>query len=143
MFLLYLLNSLKTLHIVLVASWFAGLFYLPRIFVNLADESNAVAHARLVGMAQRLLRFMSLIAVLAVVSGVWLWTQFFWGTGAWIHAKLTLVAVVCGYHWYCRVLLKRFERGENTRSHVWYRWFNELPVLLMLVIVALVVFKPF
>ena len=134
---------LKTLHIVFVASWFAGLFYLPRIFVNLAAETDTNASARLLGMAQRLYRFMTIIAIPALVLGFWLWIQFFWGSGGWVHAKLTLVAVVCAYHWYCQVLLKQFAAGQNTKSHVWYRWFNEAPVLLMLVIVALVVIKPF
>lgn len=134
---------LKTLHIVFVASWFAGLFYLPRIFVNLAAETDTNASARLLGMAQRLYRFMTIIAIPALVLGFWLWIQFFWGSGGWVHAKLTLVAVVCAYHWYCQVLLKQFMAGQNTKSHVWYRWFNEAPVLLMLVIVALVVIKPF
>ena len=134
---------LKTLHIVFIASWFAGLFYLPRIFVNMAAETDANAHARLLGMAQRLYRFMTIIAIPALVLGFWLWIQYFWGSGAWVHAKLTLVAVVCVYHWYCQVLLKQFAAGKNTKSHVWYRWFNEAPVLLMLAIVALVVIKPF
>ena len=83
------------------------------------------------------------IAIPALVFGFWLWFSFFWGSGAWIHAKLTLVAAVCAYHWYCYVLLKRFEAGQNTHSHVWYRWFNEAPVILMLAIVALAVIKPF
>lgn len=134
---------LKTLHIVFIASWFAGLFYLPRIFVNMAAETDANAHARLLGMAQRLYRFMTIIAIPALVLGFWLWIQYIWGSGAWVHAKLTLVAVVCVYHWYCQVLLKQFAAGQNTKSHVWYRWFNEAPVLLMLAIVALVVIKPF
>ena len=133
---------LKTLHIVFIASWFAGLFYLPRIFVNMAAETDANAHARLLGMAQRLYRFMTIIAIPALVLGFWLWIQYL-GSGAWVHAKLTLVAVVCVYHWYCQVLLKQFAAGQNTKSHVWYRWFNEAPVLLMLAIVALVVIKPF
>ena len=116
---------------------------MPRIFVNLAAETDANASARLLGMAQRLYRFMTIISIPALILGFWLWIQFFWGSGAWIHAKLTLVAVVCAYHWYCQVLLKQFAAGQNTKSHVWYRWFNEAPVLLMLAIVALVVIKPF
>ena len=94
-------------------------------------------------MAQRLYRFMTIIAIPALVLGFWLWIQYFWGSGAWVRAKLTLVAVVCVYHWYCQVLIKQFAAGKNTKSHVWYRWFNEAPVLLMLAIVALVVIKPF
>ncbi len=138
-----LYNWLKILHIVFIASWFAGLFYLPRIYVNLAAETDKTAYTRLLGMSQRLFRFMTIIAIPALAFGFWLWFSFFWGSGAWIHVKLTLVAVVCAYHWYCYVLLKRFEAGQNTHSHVWYRWFNEAPVILMLAIVALAVIKPF
>ncbi len=134
---------LKTLHIVFIASWFAGLFYLPRIYVNLAAEQDANVRARLLGMAHRLFRFMTIISIPALVLGFWLWLQFFMGSGAWIHAKLTLVLIVCIYHWYCWVLLGQFKANRNTHSHVWYRWFNEAPVLLMIVIVALVVMKPF
>lgn len=142
---------LKTLHIVLIASWFAGLFYLPRIFVNLADEMASVpleqaanpVVVRLLAMAHRLFRFMTVLAVPAVLTGVWLWVQFFWGSGAWIHAKLTLVLVIALYHAYCWRVIDQFRAGTNLRSHVWFRWFNELPVLLMLAIVVLVVFKPF
>lgn len=134
---------LKTLHIVLIASWFAGLFYLPRIFVNLAQETNSAVLARLLGMAQRLLKFSTILALLALLTGVALWwgVGIGWGAG-WMSLKLFLVILVVGYHHACSSLLKKFLRGGNTRSHVWYRWFNEVPVVLLLVIVALVVFKP-
>ncbi len=133
----------KTFHIVLITSWFAGLFYLPRIYVNLADEKNPEAYARLLGMADRLCRFMTILAIPAVLLGLALWLVFGIGTGdVWMHAKLFFVILVIGYHHACFSLLKKFRAGINTKSGVWYRWFNEVPVILLLVIVALVIFKP-
>lgn len=135
---------LKSLHIVFVTSWFAGLFYLPRILVNLAmvDPSSTAERARLLLMARKLYRFMGPLMALAVGLGLWLWLG--WGIGGgWMHAKVALVVVLIAYHLACGRLLAGFARGENRRSHVWYRWFNELPVLLLLAIVLLVVFKPF
>jgi putative membrane protein len=133
---------IKAFHIVFIASWFAGLFYLPRIFVNLAQETNSVASARLLLMARRLLRFTTMLAVPAVLLGVWLWLGYGF-RGGWLHAKLALVILVIGYHHACGSLLKKFENGVNKRSHTWYRWFNEVPVLLLAAITILVVVKPF
>lgn len=138
----------KSFHIVFVASWFAGLFYLPRIFVNLAmvvPESQQ-ERARLLLMAGKLLRFSHMLAAVALGFGVWLWAGYGigWGPGnGWMHAKLALVLAVVAYHVVCARLLRGFEAGVPRRSHVWYRWFNEIPVLLMLAIVILVVVKPF
>ena len=133
----------KTFHIVLITSWFAGLFYLPRIYVNLADEKNPEAYARLLGMADRLFRFMTILAIPAVLLGLALWLIFGISAGdIWMHAKLFFVILVIGYHHACFSLLKKFRAGINTKSGVWYRWFNEVPVILLLVIVALVIFKP-
>ena len=133
---------IKALHIVFIASWFAGLFYLPRIYVNLAQESNPAVVERLLGMARRLYRFTTILMVPALLLGLWLWLGF--GIkGGWLHAKLALVILVIGYHHACGSLLKKFERGVNTRSHTWFRVFNEVPVLLLLAIVILVVVKPF
>lgn len=138
---------IKTLHIVFVASWFAGLFYLPRIFVNLAEvpTDSLAERARLLTMAQRLMRFTHLLMVPAVVLGVALWAGFGigWGPGqSWMHAKWLAVLLVLGYHHACARMLKRFARGENRHSERWYRVVNEVPVLLMLWIVSLVVVKP-
>lgn len=136
----------KSLHIVFVVSWFAGLFYLPRIFVNLAMETDAAALARLLAMARKLLRFMTMLAIPALAFGLWLYLGYGIGRGpgqGWMHAKLALVLVLLGYHHGCAVLLRKFEAGRNTRSHRFYRWFNELPVLVLLAIVVLVVVKPF
>jgi putative membrane protein len=133
----------KTFHIVLIASWFAGLFYLPRIFVNLADEKNPEAYTRLLGMADRLFRFMTILAIPAVLLGLALWLHFKIGAGeVWMHAKMFFVILVIGYHHACWGLLKKFRKGINTRSGVWYRWFNEAPVLLMVIVTTLVVIKP-
>ena len=138
----------KSFHIVFVASWFAGLFYLPRIFVNLAmvPSESVAEQARLLLMARKLMRFSTLLAVPAVLLGLWLWLGYGigWGPGnGWMHAKLLVVALALGYHHACGSLLKKFERGANRRSHIWYRWFNEAPVLMMFAAVVLVVVKPF
>lgn len=138
----------KSLHIVFIASWFAGLFYLPRIFVNLAmvPPESIAERARLLLMARKLLRFTSILAVPALVFGLWLWLGYGIGRGpgnGWMHAKLALVLVTLGYHHGCGVLLRCFEAGTDRHSHRWYRWFNEAPVLMLLAIVILVVVKPF
>ena len=133
---------IKAFHIIFIASWFAGLFNLPRIFVNLAQETDTAATARLLLMARKLLRFTTMLAVPAVLLGVWLWLGYGF-RGGWMHAKLALVLLVIGYHHACGSLLKKFERGANKRSHVWFRYFNEVPVLLLAAIVILVVVKPF
>ncbi|MET3131079.1 putative membrane protein [Oxalobacteraceae bacterium GrIS 1.11] len=139
---------IKTLHIIFVISWFAGLFYLPRIFVNLAHETETVATERLLLMARKLYRFTTMLALPALVFGMILvWLQYGGAGGlkmpGWMHAKLAFVALVLGYHHACGALLKKFENGVNRRSHVWFRWFNEVPVILLAAIVVLVVVKPF
>lgn len=135
---------IKALHIVFVASWFAGLFYLPRIFVNLAMETNPAVNERLLLMARKLYRFMTLLMIPALVLGLWLWLQYGIGEQSiWMYLKLVLVILLIGYHHICKSLLKKFENGENTHSHIWYRWFNEAPVLGMIAVVILVVVKPF
>jgi putative membrane protein len=139
---------IKAFHIVFVASWFAGLFYLPRIFVNLAmvPEGSDAERDRLLLMGRKLMRFTTLLSVPAIVLGVWLWwgIGIGWGPGnAWMHAKLAVVLLVVGYHHVCGRLLRNFASNQNTHSHVWYRWFNEAPVLMMVAVVILVVVKPF
>lgn len=138
---------IKALHIVFVTSWFAGLFYLPRLFVNLAmlDASSPRAERdRLLLMARKLYRFMGPLMLLALALGLWLWLGAGIGKGAgWMHLKLACVLALMVYHFHCGKLLRHFEQGANVRSHVWYRWFNEAPVLLLLVTVILVVVKPF
>jgi putative membrane protein len=136
----------KSLHIVFVASWFAGLFYLPRIFVNLAmvPAGSVAERERLLLMSRKLLRFTTLLAVPALVLGLWLFLGYGIGKGAgWMHAKLFVVLLVIGYHHACYGVLRKFDAGLNLHSHRWYRWFNEAPVLLLLAAVILVVVKPF
>ena len=136
---------IKAFHIVFVASWFAGLFYLPRLFVNLAAVP-ADSHAereRLLMMARKLYRFSSLLMIPAVALGLWLWLGYFRGAGAWLHAKIFLVVVAIGYHHACRSLLRKFEQFANQRSERWFRVFNEMSVLIFAAIVVLVVVKPF
>ena len=134
----------KAFHIIFIASWFAGLFYLPRIFVNLAAESIPEARMRLLLMARKLYRFMTILAVPALALGLWLWLGYGIGTGSgWMMAKLAIVVLLIGYHHACGRLLAKFEKNANRHSHVWYRWFNEAPVLMMLAAVILVVVKPF
>lgn len=144
----WLMLWVKSLHIVFVASWFAGLFYLPRIFVNLAmvPAGSTAERDRLLLMARKLLRFTTLLAVPALGLGLWLWLGYgiARGTGFdWLSVKLVVVLVSLGYHGLCAWHLRQFEAQGNRRSHVWYRWFNELPVLLLLAAVVLAVVKPF
>ncbi len=133
---------LKSLHIIFVVSWFAGLFYLPRLFVNHAMVEEAATRERLALMERKLYRFITPIGILAVALGFWLWFGYGFA-GGWLHVKTALVTLLIGYHLYCGVLLRAFAAGRNTRSHVWYRVFNEIPVLILFVVVFLVVLKPF
>ncbi len=139
---------IKAFHIVFVASWFAGLFYLPRIFVNLSAVP-ADSHAereRLLLMARRLYRFANGLMLFALLLGVWLWLGFdpWRGFGhVWLDLKLVLVIGAIGYHHVCRGILRRFEQLANQRSERWYRVFNEVSVLLFAATVILVVVKPF
>ncbi|MFA5172428.1 MAG: CopD family protein [Sulfuriferula sp.] len=132
---------IKALHIIFVASWFAGLFYLPRLFVNHAMVNDAATIAQFKLMERKLYKFMTPLGVLALVFGTWLWLGYGY-TGVWLHIKLALVGVLVAYHLYCGHLVQVFARDENRRSHVFYRWFNELPVLILFVVVFLVVLKP-
>ena len=136
----------KSFHIVFIASWFAGLFYLPRIFVNLAmvPPQSMAERERLLLMARKLMRFTTILAVPAIALGLWLWLGYGIGRGnGWMHAKLAVVLLVIGYHHACGRMLAKFVANRNTRSHVWMRWFNEVPVLLLVAAVILVVVKPF
>ena len=133
---------LKAFHIFFVVSWFAGLFYLPRIFVNHAMAEEPAVRERLKLMERKLYRFVTPIGLLAVVTGLWLWFAYGF-EGGWLHAKTALVAGLVGYHLYCGHLVKVFAADRNTKSHVWFRVFNEVPVLVLLSVVILVVVKPF
>ena len=134
----------KTLHIVFMVTWFAGLFYLPRLFVYHAMADDAVGAERFKVMERKLYwGIMAPGAVLTIGFGLWLWLGWFAGSGAWLHAKTGIVALMIAYHLWCGRLMANFASGRNTRSHVWFRWFNEVPVLFLVTGVILAVVKPF
>jgi protoporphyrinogen IX oxidase len=142
----------KSLHIVFMVTWFAGLFYLPRLFVYHAlalgrssgAEAERTAAERFKVMERKLYYgIMTPGAIATIAFGLWLWLGWFRGAGGWMHAKLALVVVLIGYHVWCGKLVHDFRHGRNRHGHVWYRWFNEFPVLILLVVVILVVVKPF
>jgi putative membrane protein len=134
---------IKSLHLIFVIAWFAGLFYLPRLFVYHAQSSDAVSLERFKVMERKLYRgIMTPCMVLAIGFGVWLWLGY--GiSGGWLRAKLALVGVLIAYHFWLGKLMDDFARGANRHSHVFYRWINELPLVLLAAIVVLVVVKPF
>ena len=134
---------IKALHIVFMVTWFAGLFYLPRLFVYHAMSEDTASQERFKIMERKLYyRIMTPGAVLTIVFGFWLWLGYGFA-GGWLHAKLALVAALVLYHLYCGKLLADFKHGRNVSSHLWYRWFNEVPVIFLIAIVILVVVKPF
>ena len=135
---------IKAFHIVFVTSWFAGLFYLPRLFVNLAmvPADSRAERERLLLMSRKLYRFITPLGVLAIGLGFWLWFGYGFG-GGWLHAKTALVIGLVAYHVWCGMLLADFTAGRSVKSHVWFRFFNEVPVLALIAICILVVVKPF
>ena len=134
---------LKSFHIVFMVTWFAALFYLPRLFVYHAMAQDAEGIARFKIMERKLFYgIMTPGGVLTVITGVWLW-QGYGFHGGWLQAKLALVAVLIAYHVWCGKLMLDFKHDRNRRGHVFYRWVNELPTVLLLAIVILVVAKPF
>ena len=133
----------KALHIIFMVTWFAGLFYLPRLFVYHAQSEDRVSQERFKVMERKLYYgIMAPGAVLTVAFGLWLWLGYGF-SGGWLHAKLSLVAVLVAYHLWCGKLLIDFKHDRNAKSHVWFRWFNEFPVLILFAVVILVVVKPF
>ena len=136
----------KTLHVVFMVSWFAGIFYLPRLFVYhaLASADDRVGIERFKTMERKLFfGIMTPSAVLTVVFGLWLWLGYD-VTGGWMHAKLALVLVLIAFHVYLGLLMRDFARDRKRHGHVFYRWVNEIPALPLLVaIVWLVIAKPF
>jgi protoporphyrinogen IX oxidase len=138
----------KSLHVIFMVTWFAGLFYLPRLFVYhamAAGEGDERGVARFKIMERKLYYgIMAPGAVLTIGFGTWLWLGWFPGTlGTWFHAKLAVVALLVAYHFWCGRLLAGFKQDRNTRSHVWFRWFNEVPVVMLLAVVVLVIVRPF
>lgn len=134
---------IKWLHIVFMVTWFAGLFYLPRLFVYHAQAEDKISKDRFVIMERKLyFGIMMPGAVFTLVFGVWLWLGFGF-KGGWIMAKLLLVLVILAYHIWCGKIWLDFKKDQNKHSHIFYRWFNEFPVLILFAIVYLVVLKPF
>ena len=133
----------KALHIVFMVTWFAGLFYLPRLFVYHAQAEDRPSIERFKIMERKLFWGIATPGgVLTMVFGLWLWLGWFQGAGLWLYAKLGLVLLLVGYHVGCGKLMLDFRRERNTKSHVWLRWFNEIPVLILFAVVFLAVFKP-
>jgi putative membrane protein len=133
----------KSLHIIFMVTWMAGLFYLPRLFVYHAQADDRISIDRFKIMERKVFWGIATPGgVLTLVFGLWLWLGWFQGAGLWLHAKLALVAVLVGYHVWCGKLMLDFRREKNRHGHVWYRWFNEFPVLVLVAVVFLVVYKP-
>jgi putative membrane protein len=133
----------KVLHLLAIISWMAGIFYLPRIFVHYVEGATAGEDVRrLQVMARKLYHFTSVMAVFALSSGLWLWLGFGFH-GDWIHAKLTMVALMVGYHLSTRIFMQRMQRDVPLPAAIAMRWYNELPLLFLIPILWLVVFKPF
>lgn len=137
---------LKAFHLIAVICWFAGLFYLPRLFVYHSMSDDETSKARFCTMERKLYRGImmpSLIATIVLGLGLLKMSPGWWSSGGWLHAKLALVLLLVGYHFSCGYLIKQFAQGQNSHTHVFYRWFNEVPVLFLLTIVILAVVKPF
>jgi len=133
----------KSLHLIFMVTWFAGLFYLPRLFVYHAQSGDRASLERFKVMERKLFWGIATPGgVLTLVFGSWLWLGWFPGAGGWLHAKLALVGLLVAYHVWCGKLMLDLRHERNTRSHVWYRWFNEFPVLVLIAVVLLAVFKP-
>ncbi len=135
----------KAFHIIAMVCWFAALFYLPRLFVYHAETKDEAGRERFKVMERKLYRgIMTPSMIATVVLGIWLisYAPAAYMAQGWMHAKLSLVVVLIGYHHYCGAMVKRFAADNNQRSHVFYRWFNEFPVLILIAIVILVVVKP-
>ena len=137
---------IKAFHIIFMVAWFAGIFYLPRLFVNHAMAEEEDVKARLALMEGKLYRFITPWMLLTIVFGFWLLFDYAWTAFShmwWLHLKLVLVVLLIGYHFYCGKIIRDFANNRCQRSHVWFRWFNELPVLVLFAVVILAVVKPF
>ena len=137
----------KAFHVIFMVTWFAGLFYLPRLFVYHAMSDDTISKERFKIMERKLFfGIMTPGAILTVALGVWMLIDYGWEAyshSGWLHAKLALVAGLIIYHIYCGKLLAYFKYERNRRSHIFYRWFNEVPVLILIAAVILVVVRPF
>ena len=131
---------IKAFHIFFMVSWFAGLFYLPRLFVHHAMTEDKATSQRLKIMERKLFFFVTPLAILTIAFGTWLWLGYGF-SGTWLTIKIVLVCLLVIYHIFCGIFMIDFRDDKNKRSHVFYRWFNELPTLLLLGIVFLTVIK--
>ena len=137
----------KAWHLISMVTWFAGLFYLPRLFVYHAMSDDKISIERFKVMERKLYYGITMPSmIITLLLGFWMLYDYawaVWGKMGWLHVKLTLLAILVGYHFYCGKLLKDFKNDRNTHSHVWYRWFNEAPVIVLIAVVLLAVMKPF
>lgn len=137
---------IKALHIFFMVAWFAGIFYLPRLFVNHAMSDEPTVKSQLTIMEKKLYRFITPWMALTLILGFWLLFDYAWAAYAqmlWLKLKLGLVLILVIYHFYCGRIIRELESGASRRSHVWFRWFNELPVIILIAVVLLAVVKPF
>ena len=134
---------IKSFHIIFMVTWFAGLFYLPRLFVYHAMSEDTASRERFKIMERKLfVGIMTPGALLTIVSGLWLWLEYGF-YGGWLYAKMALVAVLVVYHIYCGKLMNDFRRDRNRHGHVFYRWLNEFPVVVLIAVILLVELQPF
>jgi putative membrane protein len=134
----------KALHIIFMVAWFAGIFYLPRLFVNHTMTTDASVKTHLGLMEKKLYRFMTPWMLLTIITGLWLTFDYAWVAYAgmlWLQIKIALVVLLVIYHFYCGRIIKQLEAGNDSRSHIWFRWFNELPVIILSLVVILVIVK--
>jgi len=138
---------LKALHLIFMVTWFAGLFYLPRLYVYHAMSDDEISNERFKVMERKLFYgIMTPGMIITFIFGIWMLVDYAWGmyrSMGWLHAKLAVLALAVVYHYYCYRYLLDFKLDRNQRSHVFYRWFNEVPVLFLVIIIILAVVKPF
>ncbi|OQX30519.1 MAG: hypothetical protein B0D96_08655 [Candidatus Sedimenticola endophacoides] len=134
----------KSFHLIFLVSWYAGLFYLPRLYVHHAMAEDRATRERLEIMERKLFWFITPWALLTLAFGIWLWVLQGWGMQAlWLNIKVLLVLPLIGFHLWCWKLMMQFRGGPNPHSHIWFRWFNEFPLLILVAVVLLVILKPF
>lgn len=137
---------IKALHIIFMVAWFAGIFYLPRLFVNHAMSDDKAVHKQLEIMEHKLYRFITPWMLLTLIFGTWLLIDYAWAAYSqmlWLELKLALVFVLVIYHFYCGRIIRQLKTKPDLRSHIWFRWFNEIPVFILFAVVLLAVVKPF
>ncbi len=137
---------IKSFHLIFMVAWFAGIFYLPRLFINHAMTEDKNTQQQFKIMEKKLYRFTTPWMVLTLVFGTWMLIDYAWaayGSMMWLHIKLTLIGILVAYHFYCGKLVKIFAEDRNRRSHVWYRYFNEVPAVILFIIIPLTILKSF